>query len=62
MSLVMSVDAYISKLKFFSGDDVDTPDDEDPIARQDAEFVLLTGTLQRLLKDLVSELGPYSND
>jgi recombination associated protein RdgC len=59
-SLVLSTDAIISKFKFFEGDEVDTTDDEDPLARQDANFVLLTGTLKRLLADLAKELDGYA--
>ncbi len=59
-SLVLSTDAIISKFKFFEGDDIDRTDDEDPLARQDANFVLLTGTLKRILADLAKELGGYA--
>jgi DNA recombination-dependent growth factor C len=39
---------------------VDTTDDEDPIAHQDADFVLMTGTLKRILQDLTKQLGGYA--
>ena len=40
----------------------DEPDrlEHDPLARFDAEFVLLTGTLRRMLEDLKTILGGYS--
>lgn len=57
VSFLLSADAVISKLKFLEGDAADVSDDEDPLARQDAEFVLLTGTVQRLITDLSDELG-----
>ncbi|MEJ8567999.1 recombination-associated protein RdgC [Elongatibacter sediminis] len=60
MSCVISEDAVISKIKFAGGEAEDVTDDEDPQMRQDAEFVLLTGTLQRLLKDLKKNLEGYS--
>jgi recombination associated protein RdgC len=60
LSLVLSTDCTISKFKFFEGEAVDTTDDEDPIARQDADFVLMTGTLKRILQDLSKELGAYA--
>ncbi len=59
-SLVMGVDITISKWKFFDGDEIDKTDDEDPLARQDTNFVLTTGTLKRLLKDLQKELGGFA--
>lgn len=63
LSCVISEDGIISKLKFLEGDAVDTPDYEDPLARLDADFVLLTGTVQRLVEDLKKLLGGYaSND
>lgn len=54
MSFVLSADAVVSKLKFIGEED--DGDDSDPIARQDAEFVLLTGTLRHLLADLAKLL------
>ncbi len=60
LSLVLSTDCVISKFKFFEGEAVDTTDDEDPIARQDADFVLMSGTLKRILQDLSKELGAYA--
>jgi recombination associated protein RdgC len=60
LSLVLSTDCVISKFKFFESEAVDTIDDEDPIARQDADFVLMTGTLKRILQDLSKELGVYA--
>lgn len=50
MRFVLAMDGVISKLKFVGEDE--EPDDHDPIARLDAEFVLLTGTLRNLLGDL----------
>lgn len=60
LSLVLSSDCLISKFKFFESEAVDSTDDEDPIARQDADFVLMSGTLKRILQDLARELGGYS--
>jgi recombination associated protein RdgC len=60
-SLVLSADASISKFRFFEGEDIDKPDDdEEPLARLDANFVLLTGTMKRLLADLAKELKGYA--
>ena len=60
LSLVLSTDCVISKFKFFEGEAVDTTDDEDPLARQDADFVLLTGTMKRMLQGLARELGAFA--
>lgn len=60
LSLVLSNDCVISKFKFIEGEAVDTTDDEDPIAHQDADFVLMTGTLKRILQDLTKQLGGYA--
>ena len=56
MSFVLSDKGVITKLKFLGMDD-DGEDHEDPLARLDAEFVLLTGTLRKLLGDLRKVLG-----
>ncbi len=56
MSFVLSDKGIITKLKFLGMDD-DGEDHEDPLARLDAEFVLLTGTLRKLLGDLRKVLG-----
>lgn len=56
-TFLLSADGIVSKFKFLEGSAADVTDDEDPLARQDTEFVLLTGTVQRLLDDLSRELG-----
>ena len=56
MSFVLNEDGVISKLKFI-GMDEDDEDHLEPLARLDAEFALVTGTLRRLLGDLLRELG-----
>jgi recombination associated protein RdgC len=60
VSCVIDNDAVISKLKFIKGDAVDTPDHEDPLARLDADFVLLSGTVQQLIGNLKTLLGGYA--
>lgn len=57
MSCVINDEAVISKIKFISGEAVDDFDAEDPMARLDADFVLLTGTIRRLVEDLKKLLG-----
>jgi recombination associated protein RdgC len=59
LSCVMTESGTIGKLKFVEGEAVDTPDYEDPLARQDADFVLLAGSVRRLLESLKKLLGGY---
>ncbi len=59
MSCVLNENGVISKLRFLGMDD-DIEDHKDPLARLDAEFVLITGTLRNLLGDLKKELGGFA--
>jgi recombination associated protein RdgC len=59
LSCVLDEKGGISKLRFIGMDD-DTDDENDPLARMDAEFVLLSGTLRLLLADLKKLLGGIS--
>ena len=59
MSCVINENGVISKLRFLGMDD-DSEGHGDPLARQDAEFVLITGTLRHLLGDLKKQLGGYA--
>jgi DNA recombination-dependent growth factor C len=61
LTCVINEDGAISKLKFIAGDAIDSPDYEHPLARLDADFVLLAGTVQRLLEDLKKLLGGYAS-
>ena len=56
MSFVLDENGVITKLKFLGMDDA-SDDENEPLARLDAEFVLLTGSLRALLKDLNRILG-----
>ena len=58
MRCTLDRNGAISKLRLTGGDVEDAPD-EDPLARLDAEFALLTGTLRRFLKALEQALGGY---
>jgi len=59
LGCVMDENGVISKLRFIEGDAVDTPDYEDPLARLDADFVLLTGAIGRMVEALKKLLGGY---
>ncbi len=62
LTCVLSEEAVIGKFRFIEGEEVDTPDYEDKQARQDADFVLLSGTVRRMLEQLKKQLGGYSGD
>lgn len=59
MSCVLDEHGVISKLRFIGMDD-DNDDHNDPLARLDAEFVLITGTLRLLINDLRKLLGGFA--
>lgn len=61
MGCVINEDGLFSKLKFIQGETVDNIDAEDPMARLDADFVLLTGVVRRLVDDLKKLLGGYAH-
>jgi len=59
MQFVMDENGTLTKLKFVGMDD-DNEGHTDPLARQDAEFVLITATLRNLLGDLKKQLGGFA--
>jgi len=59
MSCVLDENGVITKLRFIGMDD-DGEDHTDPLARLDAEFVMVTGTLRMLIADLKKLLGGYA--
>ena len=58
VSFVLDENGVISKLRFLGMDDDGV--DGEPLARLDAEFVLITGTLRKLLDDLKKSLGGFA--
>lgn len=58
VSFVLDENGVISKLRFLGMDDDGA--DNDPLARLDAEFVLITGTLRKILGDLKNSLGGFA--
>jgi recombination associated protein RdgC len=61
MACVINEDGVFSKLSFIQGEAVDNFETEDPMARLDADFVLLTGAVRRLVEDLKKLLGGYAH-
>jgi len=59
MNFVMDENGVLTKLKFVGMDD-DNEGHTDPLARQDAEFILITATLRNLLGDLKENLGGFA--
>lgn len=58
MSCVIDENGLISKIRFLGMDD--DHDQSEPLARLDSEFVLITGTLRRMLDDLKKLLGGFT--
>jgi len=61
MTCVIDQEAAISKVKFIEGEAVDQWG-EDPQAKMDADFVLLTGAVRRLIEDLKKLLGGFAHN
>jgi len=59
MTCVIDQEGVISKVKFIEGEVVEQWG-EDPKAKMDADFVLLTGAVRRLVEDLKKLLGGYA--
>lgn len=60
LAAVLSEDAVLGKLRLAGQEADDAGADEDPLAQQDAAFVLLSGTLREFLLALKRELGGYA--
>lgn len=58
LSFVLDENGSLSKIKFIGAEE-DNADEFDPLARMDAEFVLMTGTLRLLLADLKKLLDGF---
>ena len=56
MSFVLDENGVITKVKFLGADDA-ADEEGDATARLDAEFVLVSGTLRAMLKELAGLLG-----
>ena len=60
LRFTMDQELVIRKLKLEGIEELDELDDEDPLARHDAEFTLLAGLVTKLLKALNKNLGGYA--
>lgn len=59
LGCVLDENGVITKMRFLGMDD-DNHEENDPLARMDAEFVLITGMLRTLLGDLKKILGGFA--
>jgi len=60
LSCVIDHDAVLRKIRMTGLDGADDMDDEDPVARLDAEFVMVSGLVGRLLTALKRRLGGFA--
>ena len=58
-TLVMDEDLIFRKVRLLGQDDMDDVPEEDPIAKHDAEFVIMAGCVKSLLNALKTQLGGY---
>jgi recombination associated protein RdgC len=57
--LVIDQDLVLRKVRLLGQDDMDQVPDEDPLAKHDAEFVIVAGAFKRLVDGLSAELGGF---
>ena len=57
--LVIDQDLVLRKVRLLGQDDRDQVPDEDPLAKHDAEFVIVAGAFKRLVGGLSAELGGF---
>jgi recombination associated protein RdgC len=60
MTFLLGEDGVVSKLRFEQDEAADRPDSGDPLAKLDADFVLLTGSIERLVSAMKHLLGGYA--
>ena len=61
MSFVIDQEGIISKVKFVQAEKPTDWADEDPMAKLDADFVLLATSIRRLIEDLKKLLGGFAH-
>lgn len=57
--LVIDQDLVLRKVRLLGQDDMDQVPDEDPLAKHDAEFVIMAGAFKSLVDGLSTELGGF---
>ena len=57
--LVIDQDLVLRKVRLLGQDDMDQLSDEDPLAKHDAEFVIMAGAFKSLVDGLSTELGGF---
>jgi recombination associated protein RdgC len=57
LSCVIDQDSVLRKIRVVGLDSLDDLDEEDPVARLDAEFTIMAGSIRRLLAALIKRLG-----
>jgi recombination associated protein RdgC len=62
LSCVINEEAVFTKLDFYDGEAIDAIDNQDPLISLDGDFVLLTDTIRRLIKDLKKLLGGFAHN
>ncbi len=60
MRFTLDSDAVLRKVSYEGIEALDDLQEDDPLARQDAEFALQVGMLRRLLDALHASLGGYA--
>ena len=60
LTAVLDEDLVVRKLKLEGLEELDDADEEEPLARLDAEFTLYTGVVRRLLESLKKNLGGFA--
>ena len=57
--LVLDEDLVLRKVRLLGQDDMDDVPEEDPLAKHDAEFVIMAGAFKSLVSGFSSELGGF---
>ena len=58
-ALVLDEDLVLRKVRLLGQDGMDTAPEEDPLAKHDAEFVIMAGAFKSMVAGLSSELGGF---
>ena len=58
-ALVLDEELVLRKVRLLGQDDMDEVPEEDPLAKHDAEFVIMAGAFKSLVAGFSSELGGF---